>query len=150
MRRLLIGVAALALAGPAGAQVFTPDLDKDLVRAVPPAEEVEEVGRTVDSVAGAVLDVPIGPVVEAIERIDPYRRAGRHGPRERTLGDLASRDDPYFEERLRDSIHRVTADMAVTMDAVALAAPEMRRALAEIERSVERARTEARTRHGRR
>lgn len=151
MRRLLIGVAALALAGPANAQrVFTPDLDEDLARAVPPAEEVEAVGETIDAVTGAVLDVPIGPLVDAIDRADPYRRGARRDPRERTLGDLARRDDPYFEERLRDSIYRVTTDMAVTMDAVALAAPEMRRALAEIERSVERARDDARARHGRR
>lgn len=153
MRRLLIGVAALTIAGPASAEpVFTPEMDKDIARAVPPAEEVEAVGETVDAVAGAVLDVPIGPLVDAIERADPYRhrRGGRRGPHERTLGDLARRDDPYFEERLRDSISRVTADMAVTMQQVALAAPEMRRALADIERSVERAREEARARHGRR
>lgn len=151
MRRILIGVAALALAGPANAQrVFTPELDEDLARAVPPAEEVEAVAETIDAVTGAVLDVPIGPIVDAVDRADPYRRGARRGPRERTLGDFARRDDPYFEERLRDSIYQVTTDMAVTMDAVALAAPEMRRALAEIERSVERAREDARARHGRR
>lgn len=151
MRRLLIGIAALAIAGPASAEpVFTPEMDKDIARAIPPAEEVEAAAETVDAVAGAVLDVPIGPLVDAIERADPYRRGGRRGPHERTVGDLARRDDPYFEERLRESIYRVTADMAVTMQQVALAAPEMRRALADIERSVERARAEARARHGRR
>lgn len=151
MRRLLIGAAALAMAGPASAEpVFTPEMDKDIVRAIPPAEEVEEMAATMDHVAGAVLDVPIGPLVDAIERADPYRRGYRRGPRERTLGDLARRDDPYFEERLRDTIYRATADVAVTMERVAVAAPEMRRALADIERSVERARDEARARRGRR
>jgi hypothetical protein len=141
MRRLLIGAAALALAGPASAQqVFTPQMDDELVRAIPPAEEVEEMGDAMDRVAGALLEVPIGPLVDAIDAADPEgRRYRRAYPRERTLGDLASRDDPYFEDRLRDSIHRVTTDMAVTMDRIAAATPAMRRALGELEVSIDRA-----------
>jgi hypothetical protein len=140
MYKLMIGAAFLALAGPASAQrVFTPDMDRDLVRAIPPAEEVEEIGATIDRVAGAVLDVPIGPLVDAIEAADPEARRYRRGPRERTLGDMARRDDPDFDDRLHDSIYAVTADMGATMERIAIAAPAMRRALGEMERSIDRA-----------
>jgi hypothetical protein len=141
MRKLLIGLAALSLAGPASAQqVFTPEMDDELVRAIPPAEEVEQVGEAMDRVAGAVLNVPIGPLVDAIDAANPERRRSRRQyPRERTLGDLASRDDPYFEDRLRDSIYGVTANMGVMMEQIAIATPAMRRALGEMERSVDRA-----------
>jgi hypothetical protein len=146
MYRLMIGAAFLALAGPASAQrVFTPDMDRDLVRAVPPAEEVEEIGATIDRVAGAVLDVPIGPLVDAIDAADPEARY-RRGPRERTLGDMARRDDPYFDDRLHDSIYAVTADMGATMERIAIAAPAMRRALGEMERSIDRAMRDSETR----
>ena len=92
MYRLMIGAAFLALAGPASAQrVFTPDMDRDLVRAIPPAEQVEEIGATIDRVAGAVLDVPIGPLVDAIDASDPDARRYRDNPPPPPPGD----DDPW-------------------------------------------------------
>jgi hypothetical protein len=150
MRKLLIAAAAVALAGPAHAQqVFTPELDEDIERAIPPAEEVEAAGAAVDAVVGAVLDVPVGPIVDAVEAADPDRRGRRSGPRDRTLRDVAGRDDPYFEERLRDSIRRVTAGMADTMDQVAILAPVLRRSLADMERDIAIAIAESRARRGR-
>jgi hypothetical protein len=152
MRRILIGAALLGLAAPAGAQqVFTPEMDEEIVRSVPPAEEVEAMGEALDRVLGAVLDMPIGPLVDAIEAADPDRRAyRRHVPRDRTVGEVASRDDPYFEERVRDSIHGTTAAMGSAMEQIAIAAPALRRALGEMERNVERAIDESRARRGRR
>ena len=138
MRRFLIAAAAIALAGPATAQeVFTPEMDRDIAQAIPPAEEVEAMGETMDRVLGAFLDIPIGPIVDAVEAADPdARRARRHHPRDRTLRDMASRDDPYFEDRMRDSIHGVTAGMGAMMEQIAVLAPVMRRSLGEMERNV--------------
>lgn len=149
MRKILIAAAAVALAGPAEAQVITPELDKDIERALPPADEVEAAGAAVDAVVGAVLDVPVGPVVDAVNAADPDRRHRRAGARDRTLGDVAGRDDPYFEERLRDSIHRVTAGMADTMEQVAILAPVIRRSLADMEREFAVAVRESRARRDR-
>ena len=150
MRRFLIAAAALSLAGTAHAQqVFTPELDEEIDRAVPRADEVEAAGATVDAVVGAVLDVPVGPIVDAVEAADPERRYRRRGPADPTLGDVAGRDDPYFEERLRDSIDRVTAGMADTMEQVAILAPVLRRSMAEMERDIEEAMRESRARRGR-
>lgn len=152
MRRMMIGVAAAAAcAVPASAQrVFTPDMDDELVRAVPPPEEVEAMGEAMDRVVGAVLDMPIGPLVDAIDAADPTRRRDR--PRYRrgeTVGDVASRDDPYFEERLRGTIHGTTGAMGRTMEEIAIAAPVLRRALGEMERSIEQSMDESRERYRR-
>ena len=140
--------AALALAGPASAQrVFTPEAEEDLVRAIPPAAEVDAVAETMDRVLGAVLDMPIGPLVDAIDAADPEaRRDRRRYPRYETVRDMARRDDPYFEERLRDSLARNSANMGRAMEQIAIAAPALRRALGEVERSVERSIEESRER----
>jgi hypothetical protein len=145
MRRILIGTAALALAAPAGAQVVSPE-DKDLVRAVPPPEQIEATADAVHRVVGAVLDMPIGPLVDAIDAADPDRRRARRYPRERTVGEMASRDDPYFEERLHDTIEGAAASADVIAAEVAVVAPEMRRAIGRIERDVDRAVDDARAR----
>jgi hypothetical protein len=151
MRLILAGVAALALAGPASAQrVFTPEAEEDVVRAIPPAAQVEAVGEAMDRVLGAVLNMPIGPLVDAIDAADPRGRRDRaRYPRDATVGDMASRDDPYFEDRLRDSISRNSADMGRAMEQIAIAAPALRRALGEIEVSVERSIDESRERYER-
>ena len=149
MRLILAGVAAaFTLAGPASAQrVFTPEAEEDLVRAIPPAAEVEAVAATMDRVLGAVLDMPIGPLVDAIDAADPEgRRDRRRYPSDATVGDMASRDDPHFEERLRDSLQRNSANMGRAMEQIAIAAPALRRALGEVERSVERSIDESRER----
>ena len=147
MRRILIAAAALSLTGPAAAQqVFTPELDEEIDRAIPRAEQVEAAGETIDRVVGAVLDVPIGPIVDAVEAADPDSRHRRRGPRDRTLRDMASRDDPHFEDRLRDSIHGVTVGMGAAMEQVAILAPVLRRSLADMERGIAEAMRDHRAR----
>ena len=147
MRRLLIGIAAIALAGPAAAQ---PDLerdrDEDIRRAIPPAEQIEVVGETIDRTLGAVLDIPIGPLVDAIDAADPAGRRHRRYGRYDRIRDVAGLDDPYFEERLRDQIHGVTIGMGAMAEHLAVIAPEMRRALERVEHDVARAMDDARAR----
>ncbi len=145
MRRLLIGIAAIALAGPAVAQPV-PDPDEEIRRSIPHPEEIEAVGEVLDRTVGAVLDIPIGPPVDAIDATDPegrpYRRYGRHD----RVRDVAGGGDPYFEERLRDQIHGVTLGMGVMAEQLGVIAPEMRRALEQVERDVARAMDDARDR----
>ncbi|HEX8526874.1 hypothetical protein [Allosphingosinicella sp.] len=150
MRRILIAAAALSIAGPAAAQqVFTPELDEEVDRAIPRAGQVEAVGAAVDRVVGAVLDVPIGPIVDAVDAADPDSRTRRRGPRDRTLRDMASRDDPHFEDRLRDSIHGATVGVGATMDQIAILAPVVRRSLADMEIEIEAAMRDYRARRDR-
>lgn len=145
MRKLLIATAAsLLLAAPAAAQddpVYDVELDADIAAEIPSGEEIEAMAPGIDRMTGALLDVDVGPVLEAA---DPYRR--RHWRGRRTLGDLAGRDDPYFEARLRDSIYGTTAGMAAMMDAFAAATPAVSRSLREAERAIDRAIRESRYR----
>lgn len=140
MHKLLIAAAAAAtLAVPAAAQrepIFDESMDDEIVRAIPPGEEIEAMAPALDRSVGALLDVEVGPLLDAA---DPYRRRPGYGRPGRTLGELARRDDPYFEQRLRSSIYGATSDMARMMDAVAVAAPSLRRSLSELERGMEAA-----------
>ena len=150
MRRFLVATAAIALAGPTAAEpVFTPDMDEEMVRSVPRAEEIEAMGVVLDRVVGAVLDMPVGPLVDAIDAADPegrrHRRYGRHD----RVRDVAGQNDPYFEERLRDDIRGVTVGMGVLADQVAVLAPVLRRSLAEVERDVAEAMRDHRERRER-
>jgi hypothetical protein len=116
MRMFLLGLAALAAAVPAAAQ---PPRPSDEIRSYAPA---------LDRATDALLDIDLGPLLDAV---DPYRR---HGPR--TLRDMARRDDPYFDRRLRASIYGNAAAMGRVADAVAAAQPALRRAADRIERDM--------------
>ena len=137
MHKLLIAaVAAASLAAPAAAQpepIFDEDMDDEIVRAIPPAEEIEAMAPALDRSLGALLNVDVGPLLDAA---DPYRRRPGYGHPGRTLGELGRRDDPNFDQRLRSSIYGATSDMAGMMAAVAVAAPALRRSLSELERSM--------------
>jgi len=147
MRRILIGAAALTMAGPAAAHPAPPadPRDREIVRSIPHPAEVEAMGRSVDRVVGAVLDVPVGPLIDAIEAADPASR-GHKRPHRRgeTIGDLAADGDPHFEERLSDQIRGATAGMGVMAEQLAVMAPEMRRAIERAGRDIERAVDDAR------
>ncbi len=139
MRKLAIAAAAaLFLSGPAAAQpdaVFDAEMDARIAASIPPAEEVEALAPVIDRMTGAMLDLDVAPIMDAA---DPWRR--HYGPRRgRTLREIAGRDDPWFEHRLRDSIYGTTAGIGRMMDAIAIAAPAMRRSLAQMEREMGRA-----------
>lgn len=149
MRKLLIALSAGAMfaANPALAQddpIFDDEPYGEVEDALPQGEDIEAIAPAIDGAADALLDVDVGPMIDAV---DPYRRHGWRG--RRTLGDLARRDDPYFDVKLRDSIYGTTAELGRMMDAVATAAPAMRRSLYEMERAIDRAAQDYRTRRRR-
>lgn len=132
MRKLLIAAAALAAAAPALAQEPPP-----LAEALPSGDEIAAMAPAMDRMAGAMLDVDVGPIIDAA---NPHRPGD--GPR--TLRDLAGRDDPYFEDRLRATIYGAAAGMGRMMAAIAVAAPAFQRAIAGVEEEIERAVREGR------
>jgi len=121
--------AALAFAAPAAAQVYADPRDQELIESLPHPYEVEEMGDRLGQAVGAIVNVPVGGVINAI---DPYARA-HPGT---TLGDVAGRDDPYFEERMQDEVAGLSLKMADLVRGVAVAAPALRRSLDELERSL--------------
>jgi len=128
LRKLLFTASALAFAVPAFAQ----DLDDKIVRALPAPGEIEEAGDALGRVADAVMDVEIGPVVDAV---DPRRRLGR-GHRDRTIGDIASRDDPYARERIRDSIGAMSVGLGGMVEQLAVLTPVLRQTLEDAGRRI--------------
>ena len=133
MRKLIIAMTALAAAAPAFAQPHYDPRDEDIVRRLPPPHEVERIGDSLGAAAEAMMDVDVAPVVDAL---DPYHRRYRHGRRE-TLGDLASRRDPYARERMRSEIGAVTVGLGAAVEQFAVLTPILRRSLEEATRRME-------------
>jgi hypothetical protein len=131
MRKLILAASVLACAAPAVAQPYPAPRDDEIVRALPGPGEIEAVGDTVGRVADAIMDVPVGPIADAI---DPYRR-GRH--RDETLGDIAGRDDPYARERIRDQIGVATVGLGAIMSEIVVVTPVLRRSLEDASRRME-------------
>ena len=120
---LIAAAAATTLAAPALAQRSGPDpIEEEIVRAIPDPEQIEAMAPALDRLLGALLTIDVGPIIDAT---DPYRRRADHGRPGRTLGALGSRDDPYFQDRLRSSMYEVTANTGRMMGAFAAAAPAL-------------------------
>jgi len=132
LRKLIIAATAIAFAVPAAAQPRPDPRDEEMMRRLPPPGEIEEIGDRLGRVADAVMDVPVGPVIDAV---DPYRRHRRH--REETLGDIASRDDPYARERIRGSIGAATYGIEAAIRQLAILTPVLRRSIEDAERRMD-------------
>ncbi len=136
MKKLLIALAAsAALAAPAAAQGPIPDADADarIVESLPSSEDVEAIAPVLDRSFDAMLDLDVGPLMDAA---DPYARHPGYGRSGRTLRRMGRARDPYFERRIRDSIYGSTAELGRMMDSLAVAAPAMRRSLFEMQRGI--------------
>ena len=131
MRFAPLFLPLLALAAPAAAQPDRDDvMERDIARALPSPGELAATGDLLSRIMGAMLDVEIGGVMQAI---DP---AARPRPGE-TLGDLARRDDPYFEERMHHSVGATIETMDDVMADVAILAPRLLRSLDDFSRNIE-------------
>lgn len=107
MRRLLLAAALTVIAAvPAVAS------------AQRPSERIQEYAPAVDRMTDALLNLDLGPLMDAAA-------PGRYH-RDRTLRDMARRDDPYFDRRLRGSIYGSAAAMGRAADAMAAAEPLLR------------------------
>lgn len=146
MRKLLVAGAALALSAPAFAQ--QPPIHDDAAEAVRDGQvadardavpvidqrEVAEMAQTMDRLVSAVMDLPVGGIVAAI---DPEGRRGHR--RDETVRDMATRDDPDAEARIRGGIHASTAGIGAMTHALAQMMPVFRRSMEEMERHMDRA-----------
>jgi hypothetical protein len=133
LRKLIIVMTALAAAAPLAAQPVSDPRDDDIVRRLPPPQEVERIGDAVGATTDALMDVDVGPVADAL---DPYHRRYRYGRRE-TLGDLAVRRDPYARERMRAEIGAVTVGLGAAVEQMAILTPILRRSVEDATRRME-------------
>ena len=136
MRTILISFGALTLiATPALAQPREPQREERALRGG--AEMVRQAGPMVDRSVDSALELDVGPLLDALR---PWTPRGRR----MTLRELGRRDDPDFDRKLRRSIYRGSARAAATLDAMATAAPSLRRSLREMEAAIAGAVVEAR------
>jgi hypothetical protein len=144
MRKLFVAASLLApallWAAPAAAQAYPDPRDEEIVRSLPHPGQIEHMGDTLGRVAEAILDVPVGPILDAV---DPHHR--RHH-RDETLGDIAAHDDPYARERMRDRIGAATAGAAAAADQLAILTPVLRRSLEDATRRMQDAMEDSRRR----
>ena len=151
MRKILIIGAALTVAAPASAQPadsapargydgYVVD-DRDglygdeaSTEPVLDPREMGDMAQRMDRLVGAVMDLPIGGIVAAVdpERGSDYRRG-------ETVRDMATRDDPEAEARIRGGIHASTAGIGALSQALGQMMPVLRQSMEQMERSMEQA-----------
>lgn len=140
MRMLLISAALLSLAAPAVAgerDGRRDDRHREADRAVRQLADpavTREVGATLGALVDAMMDIRVGRLAAVL---DGDRRPSARVA-ERTIGDLASRDDPYFRERTQAQVRAVTAGSGAAMRALSFAIPELMRTMDQVESDIER------------
>jgi hypothetical protein len=92
------------------------------------------VGDMVGSLSRAIMNMPVGEIEAAVQG-----RPATPADRNRTVRDVASRADPYFEEKLERGIAQSQVTMQASMRAMTAALPAISRALNEASREIERA-----------
>lgn len=116
---ILAAVALAAASTPAAAQSDA----ADALAVIDDPERIEALADSVEAVTSALLDMPVGPLLDAMRRIDPDS-APRLSPKA-TLGDMAG-TDPDLAERLGDEA-RITGTVAgQTARDIAVALPVLR------------------------
>ncbi len=68
----------------------------------------QEIADAMSDMMRALMTIRVGPIVDAARRIDPAVDIAAAGP-DATIGDIASRGDPDYEDRLEDGIRNGTA-----------------------------------------
>ncbi|WP_188235716.1 hypothetical protein [Sphingopyxis sp. LK2115] len=102
----------------------------------------ERMADTVAAIVGALMRMPVGPLAEAVARVDPDSDAA-YIPPDATLGEVAGRD-PDFADRMGDDV-RASARMAGhAASAIAAYAPVLRDMARDLAAQWERERAAAR------
>jgi hypothetical protein len=117
--------AAIALASPATAQSDA----ADALEAIDNPEQVEAMAETIEDVTAALLTMPVGPLVDAMRRIDPD--AAYDVPGDATLGEMTQADED-LPARLGDEARiggqlagQAARDLAVAMPMIEAMASDM-------------------------
>ncbi|HMO75979.1 MAG TPA: hypothetical protein PKD99_11910 [Sphingopyxis sp.] len=140
-RWTLLALPLLAIAAPLPAQAA--DV-RDTADVLTDPVAQDRMADTVSAVIDALMRVNIGPLAEAVARVDPYSDAA-YIPPDATLGEVAGRD-PDYGRRVGDDV-RATSRMAGQLATAAAAyAPVLRDMARDLAAQWEREREDARRR----
>ena len=146
MRRLAVPLLALGFAAPALAADRASSPVTDVAERTADALADPRSGIVAQAVIDAVLNLPVGGLIKAVE---PHRRGERLDD-DATLGDLASRRDPHFRENMRNRAPLVMDAIAGVVRELARVAPVLEDAADRARGAVERGREEGERRAPRR
>jgi hypothetical protein len=100
------------------------------------------ISAAIEHAAGAMMNMPIGPMAEAIERARPGT-VSRRIHRDSTIADIAGRDSRYLPQELGDRSREAMGMMSGFARAMAYMMPEFERMGREMEESFRAAKAEA-------
>lgn len=127
-RLALTALPLLALAAPLPAAASEM---RDTVATLNDPVMQDRMADTISAIVGALMQMPVGPLAEAVARVDPDSDAA-YIPADATLGELAGRD-PDYADRMGDDVRasaRMAGHAASAMAAYAPVLKDMARDLA--------------------
>jgi hypothetical protein len=122
-RFVLIALPLLALAAPLPAAAADREMRDTVATLNDPAAQ-DRMADTVTAVVDALLQMQVGPLADAIARVDPESDAA-YIPRDATLGDVAGRD-PEYAERIGADVRSTTRMAGHAASALAVYAPVLK------------------------
>jgi hypothetical protein len=138
MRTSLLVVPLALMASPVLAQAKPAPAAPPETITVPPElsdpATAEKLGRMMQAMSKAFLDLPVGEIEAAAEG-RPATRADRR----RTVRELGRRDDPNFERNFQRDLAQSRVAMQASMKAFVAALPAMMKGLTEAGRELEKA-----------
>ena len=138
-RFALIALPLLALAAPLPAAAN--EMQGAVATLNDPATQ-ERMADTVTALVGALMQMKVGPLADAVARIDPESRAADIPP-DATIGDVAGRD-PAYAERMGADVRAGTRMAGQAASALAAYAPVLKDMARDLAAQWERERAAAR------
>ena len=138
-RRLpLIALPLLALAAPLPASAA----DGDAVAVLSDPVAQDRMADTVTALVDALMRLNVGPLAEAVARVDPESDAA-YIPPDATLGEVTGRD-PDYADRMGDDVRATTRMAGHAASALAAYAPVLKDMARDLAAQWERERANAR------
>jgi hypothetical protein len=125
MRLVLLAAAALVSTPVIAATPPDGRAAEALTHSLPAPQAVEAYGNAADTAADALMEVPVGPMEEAVTPWRDYPPEHRN----ETLGDMAHARDPQFQHKIHRYVGKMTDTMNAMTQTAAMAAPVVDREL---------------------
>jgi hypothetical protein len=136
MRSALLPILALTFATPAMAAPSEAqnDINRVAERLNDPATQSAMSGA-LTAMIGALLDMRIDGVAKALE---PMNRGKSLKLKGRTIREIASRDDPHFDQKLAGGSRAMVGGAGAMASAMATMLPEIEQALAKVSQAMDK------------
>lgn len=136
MRRFLVVAPVLAaLALPTAAAAKDRAIERDaqqIARIANDPETQHAVAQSLSTLLNALMDVKIGPMVKAMEGVDPKGRKMRGVDADTTIGDMAAKQDRNYQAKLDRGIDQSTKAMGAVATGLAAMLPSLLDAMDQV------------------